>query len=458
MEILHTIHLLGVEIPLENIKVEEIEKRNSFEQKTPTKTFPFLETKEGNISRSDAIIYYLCQKYKPELLGQNTFEKAKIMQWIEFAKCELSRCNRSIIYPIFGWDDLNKEEYNKDNNKLKDYLKCLEKELEKNEYIIGNKITLADVSLFAKLRFLMMFHLPEQMRNKLCPKLNQWFEKIMNSKEAMKAYGRTVLCKTPMKPFGGKINKNKPENEDKEKKDDKEKNENEKGNKKGKKDKKDKNEKKDKQNEQKNQKDKKDKKEKKEKEQKEKPKEEVKEKETYVPGLLEFPRFKIKEIENNPLDSLPPSKFDLSKFKKEFLDSSDKKSCLNNFWANFDSEGYSLWYIEYNNTSNECITLFRTCVIKGDILEQLKYFKKYCFGVLGAYGGNGDYKIKGCMMWRGNEIPEEIKAVNCFNKMNFRKLDINQQKDKELVEEYWTKIGEKEKVYDLPAIDARYFY
>ena len=62
------------------------------------------------------------------------------------------------------------------------------------------------------------------------------------------------------------------------------------------------------------------------------------------------------------------------------------------------------------------------------------------------------------MMWRGKEIPEEIKAVNCFNKMNLRKLDINQQKDKELVEEYWTKIGEKEKVYDLPAIDARYFY
>ena len=448
MEILHTAYVLGIELPLEDIKLEEKEKRNTFDQKTPTKTFPFLETKEGNISQSDAIIYYLCQKYKPELLGQNAFEKAKIMQWTEFANCEISRCNRSIIYPIFGWDELNKDDYNRDNNKIKEYLKCIEKELEKNEFIIGNKITLADISLFAKTRFLMMFHLPEQMRNKLFPKLNKWFENLMNTKEAMKAYGRTVLCKTPMKPFAGKINKNKPEKENKENKENKEEKDKNKEKEKDKnKNKKDKKEKKDKQ------------KDKKENEQKEKPKQEKKEKEKepYIPGLLEVPRFNIKEIENNPLDSLPPSKFDLSKFKEEFINSKDKATSLNNFWTNFDQEGYSLWYIEYNNSPNECVTLFRTCVIKGDILEQLKYFKKYCFGVLGAYGGNGAYKIKGCLLWRGKDIPEEIKAINCFNKMSFRKLDCNVEKDKELVKEYWTKINENEKVFDLPAIDARYF-
>jgi elongation factor 1-gamma len=369
------------------------------------------------------------------------------MQWTEFSNCEISRCNRSIIYPIFGWDELNKDDYNRDNNKIKEYLKCIEKELEKNEFIIGNKITLADISLFAKTRFLMMFHLPEQMRNKLFPKLNKWFENLMNTKEAMKAYGRTVLCKTPMKPFAGKINKNKPEKENKENKEEKGKNNDNKEKDKNK-NKKDKKEKKDKQ------------KDKKENEQKDKPKQEKKEKEKepYIPGLLEVPRFNIKEIENNPLDSLPPSKFDLSKFKEEFINSKDKATSLNNFWTNFDQEGYSLWYIEYNNSPNECVTLFRTCVIKGDILEQLKYFKKYCFGVLGAYGGNGAYKIKGCLLWRGKDIPEEIKAINCFNKMTFRKLDCNVEKDKELVKEYWTKINENEKVFDLPAIDARYYY
>jgi len=426
MEILHIINILGKDIPLENIKLEEKEKRNSLVQKTPTTTFPFLETQKGNISQSNSIIYYLCQKYKPDLLGENAFEKAKIIQWIEFANCEILRCNKSIIYPIFGWNNLNKEEFDKCNKDIKDHLMLIEKELEKNEFIVGNKMSLADIKLFASLRFLMMFHFPEPMRNKLFPKINQWFEKIMNSPEAIKAYGRTILCKNILKPFSGVINKNKG-NEDKLKEENKKEN-------KGKKQKQDKNQ--------------------------EENKKEVKEKEKepYVPGLLEVPRFNIKEIENNPLDSLPESKFDLGKFKSDFLNNSNKKSAMKNFWKNYDPEGYSLWYIEYNNEPSECITLFRTCIIKGDILEQLKYFKKYCFGVLGAYGGDGDYKIRGCLLWRGNEIPQEIKGINCYDKMTFRKLDYNQKRDQQLVHDYWTKIGEKEKVFKKPAIDARYFY
>ena len=429
-----------MEIPFEEMKLEEEDKRNSLVQKTPTTTFPFLQTEKGNISQSNAIINYLCKKYKPDLLGQNSFEKAKIIQWIEFANCEINRCNKSIIYPIFGWNNFVKEDFDRDNNKIKEYLKLIEKQLEKNEYIIGNKMTLADIKLFASLRFLMMFHFPEPMRNKLFPKINKWFEKIMNTPEAIKAYGRTILCKNIMKPFSGVINRNKTNEENKED------NKNKEENKKGKKDKKDKKEKGKNDNTQK-QKTKEDKKEKEEKVE-----------EPYVPGLLELPRYNIKQIEPNPLDSLSPSKFNLEKFKPEFLKSTNKKSGMKNFWKNYDPEGYSLWYIEYNNEPNECVTLFRTCVIKGEILEQLKYFKKYCFGVFGVYGGDADYKIKGCLLWRGNEIPQEIKNINCYEKLSLRKLDYNQKKDQQLVHDFWTKIGEKEKVFKKPAIDTRYFY
>ena len=449
MKILHIKNILNIDLPLESINLEEKEKRNSLVQRTPTTTFPFLETSNGNISQSTAIIYYLCQKYKQELLGENPFEKGKIMQWIEFANCEILRCNKSIIYPIFGWSEFIKEDYDKNNNKLKEYLRLMDKNLEKNEFIVGNNLTLADIELFNSLRFLMMFHLPEALRKKLIPNLNKWFEKIMNTKEAIEAYGRTVLCKNMLKPFSGKIckknleniNDKKVEKRDREEKDSKDEN-------KGKKNKKEKKDKKEKQGN------------KKDNEQKDNNKQDEikKEKEPYVPGLLELPRFNIQEIENNPLDSLPESKFDLDKFKSDFINNSNKKGAMRNFWKAYDPEGYSLWYIEYNNAPNECVTLFRTCVIKGDILEQLKYFKKYCFGVLGAYGGNGDYKIKGCMLWRGNEIPQEIKNINCYDKMTFKKLDYNQKRDQQLVHDYWTKIGEKEKVFKKYAVDARYFY
>ena len=426
--------LTGANVTLENIDLSETEKRNSLVLKTPTTTFPFLETNGGNISESKAIDYYLCTKYKPELLGETQFERAKVNQWIEFACIEINNCNKSIIYPMFGWNNFSKEKFDQDNSKIKDHLKLIEKELSKNEYLVGNKLTLADVILFRYLRFLMMFHFPDKMRKSLFPKTEKWFEKIMDSPEAIEGYGRTVLCKIPLKGFNGKIERPKiPDQKEKEVNEE---------------------------TENKNEKDKK-------KSKKEKTKEpnkgkelvkEIKKEEEYVPSMLELPRFNIKKKENNPLDALPESKFDLEKFKKDFIRNTNKRGAMRNFWKAYDPEGYSLWSIEYNNEPNEFITLYRTVIVKGDILLQLEHFKKYCFGVLGVYGGDGDYKIRGCLMWRGKEIPDEIKEINCYDKLTLKKLDHTDKREQQLVHDYWTKIKENEKVFKRNAIDTRYFF
>ena len=76
MEIIHAANLINAKINLENVNLDDTEKRNSYVLKTQTTTFPFLETEKGNISESRAIEYFLCKKYKPEFLGENTFGKA----------------------------------------------------------------------------------------------------------------------------------------------------------------------------------------------------------------------------------------------------------------------------------------------------------------------------------------------------------------------------------------------
>ena len=209
MEILHTINLLKSNTSLENVDLDDIEKRTSYASKIPTTTFPFLETENGIISESHAIEYFLCEKYNPEFLGGNTLEKAKVNQWSEFACCEIFHCVKNIIYPIFGWEKYCKESYDKSNTKIKEYLKLIEQNFSSNkyEYICGNKITLADVILFRYLRFLMMFSFPEKLRNSLFPLTTKWFEKIMGTPEAIKAYGKTILCKTPLKAFTGEVKK-----------------------------------------------------------------------------------------------------------------------------------------------------------------------------------------------------------------------------------------------------------
>ena len=209
MASLHGMYVSGANCTFENIDLADNETRQSIVCKTPTTTLPFLETEEGNLSETNAILFYFAQKYKKDLLGQNSFETAKINQWIEFGSCELNRCQRAIIYPMFGWNEFCKDSFDKENAKIKDYLKILEKELEGKNYVVGNRLTLADIVLFRYLRLFMMFQFPDGMRKKLLPNTSKWFENIMKTNEAVKAYGRTVLCKIPLKPFMQKIEKKK---------------------------------------------------------------------------------------------------------------------------------------------------------------------------------------------------------------------------------------------------------
>jgi len=386
MEVLHTSFLVKAKIDFEDTDLEDVDKRNSYAQRTPTTTLPFLETKEGNISESLSIETFLAKKFKPDLLGSSVFERAKVNQWIEFASCEIQKCLQDIIYPIFNWKEYNKELSDESNKKLKQYMIILEKELSKgNKYILGNKITLADVILFRYLRFFMMLHFTENIRNSLFPKLTKWFENIMNSPEAVEAYGRTILCKKQIKPLNIKFDKNKLSNEGKH-------------------------------------------------------------------GVKK---------EKNPLDSLPPSSFDLESFKQEFFEdkSNHKDKAMEKFWKEFDPKGYSLWWMEYQNLDTEGKKLFRTKNSRNFFLERLDDdFRRFAFGIHGVYGNEGDYKVRGVWLWRGNEIPREIKENDYFKYLTVKNLKPDNNNDKQLVNEYWTKTNKGNKVDGRALADFSYFW
>ena len=71
MEVLHTSYLIKAKILFEDADLEDVSKRNTYAQRTPTTTLPFLETPQGNISESISIETFLINKYKPDLLGTN---------------------------------------------------------------------------------------------------------------------------------------------------------------------------------------------------------------------------------------------------------------------------------------------------------------------------------------------------------------------------------------------------
>ena len=386
MEVLHTSYILKTNIIFEDADLEDITKRNSFAQKTPTTTLPFLETPQGNISESISIETFLANKFRPDLLGSNILERAKVNQWIEFGSCEIQKCLQEIIYPIFNWKELNKEMSDNANKKLNQNVKILEKQLKHGKkYILGDKITLADIVLFRYLRYFMMLHFPENLRNSLLPKVTKWFENIMKSPEAIEAYGRTILCKKQLRPLNIKIDRSK--------------------------------------------------------------------------RLELFKNSKVKK-EINPLDSLPSSSFNLEQFKTDFMEEKgNKDEIMKKFWKEFDPKGYSLWWLEYQNLSMEGKKLFRMKNSKNFFLERIdEDFKNYAFGIHGVYGKEGDYKVKGLWLWRGNEIPKEIKENDYFKYMTIKNLKSDNNNDKQIVNEYWTKTNKNDKVEGREVADFTYYY
>ena len=394
-EVLHVINLTKAPVELQNVDWEDAETRKTLTPKSPTGTFPFLETTEGILSESRAIENYLALKHKPELLGENDFEKAQIRQWSDFAIFEIGYCAKEIVYPLFGWKNYCKESADKANNKLKEFMRTLDAQSKDNEFVMGAKLTLADVTLFRELKYFFQLVFPKGLRDKVFPNATKWFQKMAETEEVKKAYGKILLCNQPLKPF---IKEEKQE---------------------------------------KNEEPKKGKKHEKEEPQKEEP-----------------PKEKKKV---NPLDELPPSKLELESFKRAFLNNKNKEDAMNKFWEIYDPEGYSLWWVEYQNLPTECKILYRTSNSKGMFLQKCDALRRYAFAVHGVYGVENDYKVRGMWMFRGKEIPQEMKDNDLYEYLTFRRIDINKPEDKQLVHDYWTKLDENDEVEGRKCADCEYF-
>ena len=394
-EVLHVIHLTKATVELQDVDWEDKETRKTLTPKSPTGTFPFLEIGDQVLSESRAIENYLAMKYKPELLGENELEKAQVRQWSDFGIFEIGFCAKEIVYPIFGWKPYCKESADKANERLKGFMRTLDAQLKDKEYVMGAKLTLADVCLFRELKYFFQLVFPKGLRDKVFPNVTKWFQKMAETEEVKKVYGKILLCNQPLKPF---IQEQKEEKKP-------------------------------------------------EKKQEKKPEKN--------PEESEEPPKEKKKV--NPLDLLPPSKLELEVFKRAFLNNKDKEDAMNKFWEIYDPEGYSLWWVEYQNLPTECKILFRTSNSKGMFLQKCDAVRRYAFAVHGVYGVEDDYKIRGCWMFRGTEIPQEMKDNDLYEYLTFRKLDINKPEDKQLVHDYWTKLNETDEVEGIKCADVEYF-
>ena len=112
----------------------------------PQHTVPTLVDNENNFTvwESRAIASYLITKYKPgSLIPNDIKDRATIARHLFFDASSLSPAVSAIYVPIFRQ---NKKPEEDKKTALKDKLKHLDAEVKDKKYIVGNSLTLADLS------------------------------------------------------------------------------------------------------------------------------------------------------------------------------------------------------------------------------------------------------------------------------------------------------------------------
>ena len=369
------------------IEIESIDnniKPKDLVEQSPTNTYPYLSTSEGNISEASAILSYIANK--TGLAGANDFEKAQVNQWIFFSVWEINYAKANIVYPLFGFSDFDNEKNKISLDRLKHNLKALDKHLTGKSFLVGSNATVADIELWVALKHFWQFVYVEAVRSKMYANIDKWFNSISNLDAVKFTFGLTHPCKVALK--APKVEKKVEKKEEKkvEKKE--------------------------------------------EKPVEEKPKAEV----------------------------FPESKLDFDAFKKDFMNSTDRKAVLDKFFSqDFDPKGFSIQYLRYQRLPSEGKIDFKTVNGRDGFLERCESGRKHVFCNFGVYGKDGDFEIKGVWLWRGIKPPQFMLDNPQFEYYDVVPLDPSKSEDKERIYNYWLNLEKGNVVEGLPVFDNTTF-
>jgi elongation factor 1-gamma len=376
---------LEIEVPTFNVGVDN--KSNEFLTKSPLGKVPVLETNEGHIFEANAIARYVARQGANSLYGATPFDAALVEQWIEFAATEIELPGNAWVFPILGFIPENTIATQKAKGDVRRSLEVLNKHLQTRTFLVGNRISLADIVVASSLVRLYQKVLDPGFRKPFV-NANRWFTTVVNQPNFREVVGEVKLTdKMNVAPKAPEVKKEEPKKEEV----------------------------------------------KKEQPKKEQPKKAKKEEEEE-----EEDDFAEKEEKKkpNPLDSLPPSKFVLDDWKRTYSNEDTRSKALPWLWENFDAEGFSIWFGDYKY-NDECKKTFMTANLLGGFIQRLDKLRKYGFGSLIIFGDEPNLSVSVVFLFRGKDIPAEMNECDDSEHYTWRKADTNDAATRELINDFF---------------------
>jgi elongation factor 1-gamma len=391
-------------------------KTEEFKKLSPTGKVPVLNTPQGALSESNAIARYIARYQRDsELYGCSFFESGQVDSWIDFCSHDLELPVSMWIYPVFGYMPYNAAVTDKAKGDVARALQVLENHLSDKTYLVGQKITLADITLVSALVYPFKFVADADFRAPF-PNVMRWFDTCVNQVHFQSVIGQVVLCAselttggeaivTPTSTAGG-----------------------------SKKDKKDK-----KKGGQLDPKDypKKEKSEKKAKAPKAPQEKKVKEEKEEE---VEAPKPKKEDHLFKVMDKESPSTFVMDTWKKTYSNCETYEAAMTEFWSTFDAAGWSIHRGDYMYDEDNSVPFMTSNLIAG-FIQRTEEIRKWLFGTMTIRGvaGKGTMPITAYYLIRGQSMEPLIQCNDDAAFYKWTKMDIPaSDADKAMLFEYWT--------------------
>lgn len=372
-----------------SFKLGETNTSAAFLKKFPNGKVPAFEGKDGFcLSESNAIAYYVSNS---ALHGEDAKSAALVQQWINFSDNEILPAACTWVFPCLGIIQFNKQDTERAKEQIKKVLKVLDGHLLTKTFMVGERVTLADISIVCNLQSLYEQVLEPEFR-KPYQNVNRWFTTMINQPEVKSVLKEVKLC-TKMAVFDAKKYKELHGGGGDDKKKDK-------------------------------------KPAKKEEPKKEKPKPQPKEQDVPPPPKKEWV---------DPFTLLPKGTMNLDEFKRTYSNKDILTVALPYFWENLDKDCYSIWMGEYHEDLPK-LSFMVSNLVSG-MFQRLDKMRKNSFGsVVVLKKPDGGHAIQGIWFWKSQDLAFELCEDWSIDHDSYTwtKLDVNDDKTKELVKVFWS--------------------
>ncbi|XP_002131081.2 elongation factor 1-gamma-A-like [Ciona intestinalis] len=378
----------GVKLEITEFVAGETNKCPDFLKKFPLGRVPAYENGDVKLFDTNAIAYYVGNE-----VTRGSNNEAEVLQWIGVADNEFLPSACTWVFPTLGIMQYNKQATEKAKQDVKALMEIVNNHLLTRTYLVGERITQADISMACTLNMLYKNVMDPDFRASF-GNVNRWFVTLINQPEFKSVLGEVNLC-TKMAQFDSKkFNEisGKPAK----------------------------------------------------KEPTPKKPAEKKEKAAGDSKPAAAPAEPAPEKKKDPWADSPKPTFDMDAWKRCYSNE-DAPVAWKYFMENFPKETYSIWRGKYQFPEQLKMSFMASNLI-GGTFQRLEKMRKHAFAVVCVLEKDNKYDIDGIWVWLGDKLAFELCEdwKTDYESFEWTKLNLDDAAAVKTIKEFFACEGEFE--------------